>query len=361
MSRRAPAASPATHEDAPHVTTAPAFAWTAPPGAPRRVTDGLATLDGFPVEPHQFYRLILTARLDAPAYWVLDFEDAAGNLLRADNYSALDPAPAGEPQTFMVLARHLAARARLGIRPISLPVDLCAARIEPVGKPDVLAWMDRLYATLPPVHLQPPPARWERLGATLAALRAGRPLRLVMLGDSVANDLANGHPQLLIERAWPGAEITFIHSMEKEKAPPGYQHDNLVEPYVIRYRPDLLVIAGMSFGGDDAAVVNVVRQVRARLPAVDVLVVNASLTERGNNRSADVAPFLARLEAAGAAERFAVLDLRRPWEEYVAASPHPDNWYKRDVHHAAERGKQVLARLFAAFFVPPETPPPHHP
>lgn len=337
-------------------TVPPVAAWSWPAAAPLRIADGLHLLEPFPVEPFAFYRLTLTSRAATPAYWMLDFAEADGSAIRADNYSTVEPSSDWQRQEFMVMARRLAATARLGFRPIDRALDVHAATIAPVAKEQVLAWMDRLYATLPPVAAAPAaPQRWRFLERSIDTLRRAGALRLVVLGDSVANDMVNGHPHLLIERAWPGSRVTLIHAMEKEKGCPGYQHGNLVEPYVLRHEPDLLVIGGMSFGGDAAAVVSVVHQVRARRPDTDILVVNASITAAGSNSSRAVAPFLAELREAGERERFAVLDLRRPWEEYIARSPQPEAWYHRDTHHACERGKQVLARLFAAFFLPAGT------
>ncbi len=322
------------------------------PEAPLPVPEGLVELSRFAVQPRLFYRLDFEARASVPGYWVVDFFDAADHRLYADNYSAVDAAPDWAWQTSMFMSRAAAATARLAFRPTSAPLAIRQAQISPASRAEVLAWMDAMDAGLPPIGQTAPPDFWQHLPRTRALLRAGGGLRMVVLGDSVANDLLNGHPQLLLERRWPGSEVTAIHATEPEKGCPGYQHNGCVERYALRHEPDLLVVAGMSYGGDADAVCNVVAQARAGRPDLDILVVTVSVFEAGGNSSEQLRPFLDRLQTAAATQHFAVADLRRPWEEFVARSPQPVTWYKRDSHHANDRGKHVLARLFAGLFEP---------
>ena len=66
----------------------------------------------------------------------------------------------------------------------------------------------------------------------------------------------------------------------------------------------------------------------------------------------EVAKFYAQLVEVRDARRFATLDLRTAWEDYVRRSPRPREWYKRDSVHANLRGKQVMGRIVARYFSP---------
>ena len=46
------------------------------------------------------------------------------------------------------------------------------------------------------------------------------------------------------------------------------------------------------------------------------------------------------------------LDINTVWHDYVAVSKTPFEWFHRDILHANDRGKQVLARILEKFFAP---------
>jgi len=63
---------------------------------------------------------------------------------------------------------------------------------------------------LKPVRLALGPDRWRHLAATRALLQNGKPLRLLVLGDSIANDMSNSQFHLPIQRRFPKANITLL-------------------------------------------------------------------------------------------------------------------------------------------------------
>jgi len=337
--------SAAEHADRP-------IAWRHPGDAPLVATDVSVELPDFPIRPFAYYRLDMATRGKAPSYWLVDFHDADGQRIYSDNCSQLPASRDWHVEQSVFMGRARAASGKVIVRGISEPVDIRDVSVTPLSKAEAVAWCDAFYGTLPPIALSPPPDRWRHLSRTREKLATGNPLRMVVLGDSVANDMVNSQPQLLIERMWPGSEVLLVHSMEPEKGCSGYQQNNRIEPYVVRYNPDLLVIAGMSFGADTGPVINVIRQVRERMPEVDVVVAVASVTDLGNNDPKSLSRFFAELRDVGDCEGFGGLDIRTPWVDYVAGCGQPEDWFKRDSHHANDRGKHVMGRIFASFFTP---------
>jgi len=149
-----------------------------------------------------------------------------------------------------------------------------------------------------------------------------------------------------------------------------YQDENRVEDYVLRYRPDLLIIAGISHGYDVEAVRRVIRQVKARSDC-EILVLTGAITPRqlpeqghlhGSARKSlgekldDVARFAHRIGRMANEEKVDFFDIRAAWDRYMVHSCQTHEWFLRDPIHANSRGKQVVGRLLAEYFMPEEGP-----
>jgi hypothetical protein len=113
----------------------------------------------------------------------------------------------------------------------------------------------------------------------MATLRRGGKLSIVMPGDSICNDTSNSLYETLICRHYPKAKPRVITSVRGGTGCQYYQDENRVEDYVLRYRPDLLIIAGISHGYDVEAMRSVVRQVKAKSNC-EILVLTGAITPR---------------------------------------------------------------------------------
>jgi hypothetical protein len=106
----------------------------------------------------------------------------------------------------------------------------------------------------------------------------------------------------------------------------------------------------MSQHGDPEPVRTVIRKVRAACG--DVEVVYLDVCTSGDRHPDARREFHRTLGEWAAADRFAVYDMTTRLEQYFAAAGRPREWFLRDTHHVNDRGRQVLARLWAAFFAP---------
>ena len=211
----------------------------------------------------------------------------------------------------------------------------------------------------------PPEGRWRRLAETRRRLADGGTLRIVMLGDSICNDTSNSLFEVLVGRACPKARIEVITSVRGGTGCTYYKDENRVAEYVLRLRPDLVVIAGISHGYDAEAIRSVVRQVRTAW-ACEILITNGavcpeermteSFLEHSGLAAAEalerIRTWPARLSRMADEENVELFDTRAAWNACVAASGRPVEWFMRDPVHANGRGKQVLGRILFRYFDP---------
>jgi lysophospholipase L1-like esterase len=112
--------------------------------------------------------------------------------------------------------------------------------------------------------------------------------------------------------------------------------------------------------------------VRAKQPEVEFLFMTGAMLEPGMNygwiqkglshptpevykRARDEeTKFYNALAALRDAEHFATLDMRDAWENYLQTCGRPRDFFQRDFIHSNDRGKQILGRILAAYFQPPQ-------
>jgi lysophospholipase L1-like esterase len=218
--------------------------------------------------------------------------------------------------------------------------------------------IDAIYGAMDPITYEPPAGRFANIPKTMDMLRNGGNLRLVLLGDSIMGNTSNSAFDLLLQRRYPACKITKITSLRSSTGCTYYQDDNRVEHYVLRHQPDLLVIGGISNRGDAEAVRSVIRQVRAKQPGVEVLlltpVFGAVRDEhiRTFTREIDTTTknFRRDLQQVAAEEKCAFFDMTGPWWGYIESTGKTYGWFQGDRVHANARGCQIIARLLDLWF-----------
>ena len=330
------------------------------------VQAGWAESPPTPVEPLAYYRVRFRSRAAEAGVWGAVFLGADGDPLPAACLDSLY-APTHWDETEVCIRAHAEAAAmRLRFEAAGAPVAVDDVAVEPVDAGDVADWADAVYAMAPPVSYAPPADRHAHLPRTMAALAGGDTLRVVVLGDSIANDLSHSLFEVLVVREWPGAAIEVVTAVKSGAGCEVYRQDDRLREAVLRHAPDLVLIAGISHGCDAEAVRDCIRGIRAAGDA-DVWVLSGAITSlermqadmqaRTGAPAAVVAEIFRDwpqpLAAMCAEEKAEYLDLRGAWEAHVAASPRPRAWYQRDGVHANTRGKQVLGRILAAYLEPP--------
>ncbi|MDZ7615696.1 MAG: SGNH/GDSL hydrolase family protein [Patescibacteria group bacterium] len=275
--------------------------------------------------------------------------DAAGPAMRPVSL-AQDLAPEAEHELVLKIASP--GTARVGGLLLNGTVEDAHAGMSTLER------IDAIYADMDPMAYQPPAGRFANIPKTMATLRDGGELRMVLLGDSIMGNTSGSSFDLLLMRHYPKCRIVKIASLRSSTGCKYYQEENRVEDYVLRHNPDLLVIGGISNGGDAEAVRSVVRQVRARKPDTEVLLLTpvfGSLRDdhiRTFTREIDTTTdnFRHNMQKVAAEEQCAFFDMTGPWWESIQTSGKTPGWFMGDAVHANARGCQIIGRLLAIWF-----------
>lgn len=335
-----------------------------------RITKGILTSPLLPVEPFTFYRVRLLARGLQGGHCAVSFLDGNGSEIAADDYDFIDPAPAWRPFELCFRGHADAHHARIHLRrnlmaADTAPVEVKNVRVEKITAAEAAAWTAGLAAVCPVVAFEPAADRWRHLPQTMAKLAAGEPLRIVMLGDSICNDTSNSLYETILAEWYPGARIEVVTSIRGGTGCWYYKNENRVQPYVLNYRPDLVIIAGISHDFDVDSIRSVVGQIREKSDC-EILVMTGAIAPRAVLEPAFVATrqagaaldtmerFPDSLAAMCRAEQVEFFDMRRVWDDYLLRSHEPYEHFARDSIHANGRGKAVLGRILGRYFAPRE-------
>ena len=218
--------------------------------------------------------------------------------------------------------------------------------------------IDAIYAAMDPIVYQPQAGRFANIPKTLDKLRNGGELRMVLLGDSIMGNTSSSQFDLLLMRDYPKCKIIKIASLRSSTGCTYYRENNRVEDYVLKHNPDLLVIGGISNGGDAEAVRSVIRQVRAKKPDTEVLlltpVFGAMRDEhiRTFTKEIDTTTpnFRFNMQKVAAEEKCAFFDMTGPWWTYIQDGGKTYGWFMGDAVHGNDRGCQIIGRLLELWF-----------
>ncbi len=218
--------------------------------------------------------------------------------------------------------------------------------------------IDAIYAAMDPIVFRPAPGRFANIPKTMSKLREGGELRMVLLGDSIMGNTSGSSFELLLMRDYPKCKIVKIASLRSSTGCKYYQEENRVEDYVLKHNPDILVIGGISNGGDAEAVRSVIKQVRARKPDTEMLLLTPVF---GSTRDEHIRTFTREIDTTtsnfrfnmqkvAAQEKCAFFDMTGPWWTYIQESGKTYGWFMGDSVHANSRGCQIIGRLLEYWF-----------
>jgi hypothetical protein len=225
----------------------------------------------------------------------------------------------------------------------------------------VLERIDFIYSEMVPLQWTPPADRWRHLQRTVETLQKGGTLRVVMLGDSIVNDTSRSSWEKLVERLYPGAHIEKVTSVRGSTGCWYYKDPTQLQEYVLKHKPDLVMIGGISHRDDIESVRDVIRGIRAELePDPEILLMSPCFGHKDPRVDpewtfdvpSDGNSFRSRLKKLAEEEKTAFLDMTGPWGQYLRTCGEDIHWFKRDIVHANARGEAILGRILEKFFTP---------
>jgi len=338
--------------------------WTPPEGdvpGHVHVRDGEWACDGVPVNPGGVYMAHVTCRADGPGYWQWEFLDAAGRVLfgpvspitPSDDWQVLStPVPAHPCATTGVLRIWPGDRKLVRVREL---------RVEPVTAGEALAVYDTFNATLPELGPCDQPQPGRLIPDAIRRLREGGTLRIVLLGDSFANDLFYGGFGLLLQRAFPAPRIVLIPVVANSAGAYYWRAENRVADRVLPLQPDLVIFTSVSTSVYTMEnVADMVRQLRDA--GIDEILLthdapgNAMEPEHAGKRgwSPRIGP--ESKDYAGRLYRYALeagvelADVAGPLLQAILDSGDGSGAYMRDIIHYNDRGRHLMARALVNYF-----------
>lgn len=230
---------------------------------------------------------------------------------------------------------------------------------DPFAGKSALERVDAIYAAMDPLRYTPPARRWKLLPRTMQRLREGGTLKVVLLGDSIMNQTCHSGFDLLLQRMYPKVKIEKVASVRGSTGCWWYKDETRVEEYVLKHKPDLLMIGGISQRNDVDSIRDVIRQVRLKQQPEILLITPAFGFEfsdfiKGWTYAVqpDGTNYRSQLLRLASQEKCEFLDMTGPWWQYVQDSGKDYGWFRGDAVHANERGSQILARILEKYFAP---------
>ena len=330
-----------------------------------QVSSGKWESPNFPIQRGAWYRLDFWYRGLGGEYVTLFQWDAAGNFIACDHYENVVAAAEWTQQSVYVRGTGEGVTGKVLFGPgwgtAEHRFQIDSMELNEVTVEETLAAMDARWATLPPLAWTVSADRFAQIPKAMAKLRSGGTVKLVMLGDSIINDTSSGPWELLVERQYPGAKIDLQVSVRGGTGCWYYQDPEQLQEYVLRFAPELLWIGGISQGGNIEAIRSVIQQTRAALPEIEILLSTNSCGPFGDPRgnpewSSRVDPegdnWRSRVWHLAQEEHAAYIDMSGGWGTYMRNQDKPYEYYMRDVVHANDFGRLVLAKVIEAWFAP---------
>lgn len=338
-----------------------------------------------------YYAVSFTGSAPARSFEAIAFYDKAGNMV-ADNYDVVYPGVTNRYERFFYVQEGVSE-----IEVFFQSTKGCTVSdvaIRPATAGETAAWCDLVAAKLPPLRVEPSGNAFRSAPKTLEALRTGRPVRILLLGDSIIQDTFHSQFHALLKRAYPKSEVTWLSSVRGSTGCRYYRIPENFEKYVTAYRPDCVIVGGISnwhapeeklpvWG--NAAIYEVCGRIRAAGAELIVVSPTLSVDTRLKEYSREFTPLKPRTYDA-AAEREALsftidkyvkgrpsgltpaglrelgeecarrgwgyIDAFTPAYRWLYESGRPWSWHSRDYVHSGELGKQVIARIMLANLAP---------
>ena len=319
-------------------------------------------------DENAWYQLNFSAKSDVDGYWWVDSFDKDGNML-PDVNSRLYASKDWQGYDVVVPVRPEAVSAQVAFvsKKGAFVKDVTMRRL---SVEDTVAWCYKFYVTLPRLNYAPPKDSWAKLPNAKTAIRVAKDFRIVFLGDSIMNDSWCGNFGALVQKDFPDTALKMYLSVRGSTGCWYYHEKEHFDEYVAKYRPNLVVIGGISNWlsskqgtAKDAEdwMVETIERCKAIGAEVVVCTPPPSYEFR---KTPEAKPFdFALCEDGGmqvlrwdyhrrAAERTGVQlwDLTTGPCEAIARSGKPLNWFKRDGAHNDDRGKQLITMMMGEYF-----------
>lgn len=329
-------------------------------GAARKSRSPAWTSPWFPVRERQRYRITFAVKTRKAMLWAAQFHDRQGHLLEGDHNSGIEPCSQWTRQEYYFVTKYPAVAGSIVFFPASRDrASVDDLRVEPADVAEERAWVGQVAAAMPPMAWRPPVDAGRQLPRTLARLRDGGPLRIVLLGDSIANDLSNSPLDVLLEGRYRKASVELRFTGRGGTGWLALQDD--VASRVLVHKPDLVILLAISNEPETMAspLSRIVREIRQGAPQAELLLITPHVyLTWGKDPLASGRRQRDRILECAARDQVDVVDLYRAWTAYLKSNGQPPAWLQRDGLHMNERGRLLAAEIVASYLGAAQAPHP---
>lgn len=320
------------------------------------VQDGMWRSPRISLAPLTFVHVHIESKAASEGYWGLLSYDTEDVEIPASPYSQIPGSQSWITNDAAVLIPEDSTYSRVLLWPRKDPIRADGVVVTPVSRAKALEIGERTYSQIPPVDPSYEDSPRTGLSHTLEALRGGGELTILLLGDSVSNDMANGNFQLLLERHFQGSRVTLLNKVGSGAGAKAFLENDRIGDMIAEHEPDLVMFGGISNTVKD---IPAIRRLAARVKEhgeTEFLVFSGTMLmprywENYQRSLASRTPYRDAIRQAAEETGFGFCDLGGAWETYAQSCGKPVGFFRRDHHHANERGKQAYAHLLAAYLV----------
>jgi hypothetical protein len=310
----------------------------------------------FPLTPGAWHRFHTRFQTEGRAYWAIRFFDEAGAEL-PDHFDGIEPTEGWVNGGGCFRAKQDAVRGQLLLKPLEKrALQAAAMGVEPVSRTHARAWADAIERDLPPLPREWPSA--PALPETRRPLAAGAGRSVLLLGDRIMNDVANGPWDVLLDPPGtdedPARRVVALSGVAGSARFSSYLEENLYRSAVAPHNPDLILMGSRGSRGEPAALDALLARLGADKAAERLVLTDPFGVDNDPRATLDWTPpadwspqpavDFARIAAGRSAAAF---DLRGAWRRVIAACDWPYERFLRDIHHANFRGRGLVARILA--------------
>lgn len=190
----------------------------------------------------------------------------------------------------------------------------------------------------------------QLLPNTIEKLKQGKPLKILLLGDSISNDLSNSFLDVLLEGEFPQSAIAVQFTGKESTSWLKLQHQ--VQQRIIAHQPDLVICEAISNDPKYLAdpLSRIIDRTRKINSNIEFLLVTTHLQNWSENKEDGLVYRNALLQVAKE-KNIAVVDLMAFWKSYLAKNNWQVESLLRDSVHMNEFGRQLSARVIVNYFV----------
>jgi hypothetical protein len=352
-----------------------------------------------PVTTGQFNQNIISfTSINPLATWNLDPANSGpsgGDLIAGDTTAPIGVSETWSEQVFYSRSQANASQISVQIAATDTPLLIDDIKIETVDNiSEVSLWADQIWTNRPrDTSLPASPSvtgpvsteQQQRLKHTISKLQSGQPVKIVLVGDSIVNDLANSGFDALLSKDFPESTISVITAVGGGTGMDQWNPQNDTYPFissnsyrgalhfnnaVIEQEPDLIILGGISTPANNTgytAFQSIINKIRANSVLTrlgyqpDILIASGAFGSQHLNWYPS-----AKLNATGNDYRSNLLkianhnntgflDLTGIWGSFLMANNNDSTpsaiksqeslaEYWRDTIHANSLGKQILGR-----------------